>query len=124
MDPALNGSYVFGTACKCVHTPLPNAAQEDSFFGITGVVRLDGGGRGRMFHIHGVFVEADIASVLAAELVLLSYADGIARTFTDTMGRSWANTIVTGEYQPDPAGPKPTVGGWCLPYRCTLRCLG
>lgn len=124
MDPALNGTFCFGTACHVVHTPFANAEQIDSFAGITGVTRLDLGGRGRMFHVQGVLVGEDLATVMAAESTLLSYADGIARTFTDTMGRSWSNTVLTGEYQPDPGGPKPTVGGWCLSYRCVLRCQG
>jgi hypothetical protein len=124
MDPALDGAFVFGTCCRCVHSPLANAEQIDSFFGVTGVTRIDGGGRGRVFHVQGVFIGDDLPTVLAAEAVLLSYADGVVRVFTDTMSRSWDNTVFTGEYHPDPHGPKPLAGGgWSLSYRCTLRTL-
>ena len=61
--------------------------------------------------------------MIAAEGVLLAYADGIARTFVDTQGRAWPNVIFEGEYQPSPEGPKPTDFGWCLPYRCVLHGL-
>ena len=125
LDPPLDGSFIFGTACNVIHAPIPNQAQEDSYFGITGVTRIDGGGRGRLFHVHGVFVAADLASIAAAEATLLSYADGITRTFTDTYGRSWSNTVFTGDYHPDPGGPRFVGGGgWSLRYQCTLRCLG
>jgi hypothetical protein len=123
MDPLLDGSQVFGTACHVVHSPVPVAMQKDAFFGISGVVALYGGSRGRTFQVDGVLVGDDLPSVIAAEGVLLSYADGIARTFTDTQGRSWPNVIFEGEYQPLPEGPKATDFGWCLPYRCMLHGL-
>jgi hypothetical protein len=123
MDPLLDGADVFGTACHVIHSPVPVATQMDAFFGISGVVSLWGGSRGRTFQVDGVLVGEDLFTVIAAEGVLLSYADGIARTFTDTQGRSWPNVIFEGEYQPSPEGPRPTDFGWCLPYRCTLRGL-
>ena len=46
-----------------------------------------------------------------------SLADGLARSLFDTRGRTWANVVYLGEFQPDPMGPRPAVGagsgGWC-----------
>jgi hypothetical protein len=123
LDPTLGGFPIFGTACHVEHLPRPTAHQYESFFGVDGTISLYGGSRGRTFEIFGVFVDSDLPSVLAQEALLLTYADGIARTFTDTHGRSWSNVIFQGEYQPNPDGPKITDLGWCLPFRCTLHAL-
>jgi hypothetical protein len=123
MDPSLDGQTVFGTACHVVHEPHPVVVQKDSFFGISGVTALYGGSRGRRFHISGVLVGPDLATVLITEGLLLSMADGIARTFVDTQGRAWPNVIFEGMYRPFAEGPKETDFGWCLPYSCTLEGL-
>ena len=124
MDPLFGGLPIFGTSCRSVHVPRPNAQQVDSFFGINGNVTLYGGSRGRIHEIAGVLLAGDLPSLLQAEATLLTYADGIARTYTDTQGRSWPNTIFHGEYQPSPEGPRPAADqGWCLPFRCVLHGL-
>jgi hypothetical protein len=123
MDPTFDGLPVFGTACKVVHRPNPDATQQDAYFGVTGLVQLYGGGRGRVFEVQGLFVDTDLPSLLAQEALLLTYGDGIARTFVDTQGRAWPNVVFRSEYQPSPDGPRPTDFGWCLPFRCTLHGL-
>ena len=123
MDPTFANLPIFGTACRVVHLPQANAQQVDAFFGVTGNVTLFGGGRGRVFEISGVLAGYDPPTLMALEALLLSYADGIARTFTDTQGRSWPNVIFHGEYQPSPDGPKITDTGWILPFRCVLHGL-
>jgi hypothetical protein len=124
MDPLFGGLAIFGTACKSVHIPRANQQQLDAFFGVNGNVTLYGGSRGRIHEITGVLLGVDLSEVLAAEATLLSYADGIARDYTDTQGRTFANTIFHGEYQPSPDGPRPAGDqGWCLPFRCVLHGL-
>lgn len=123
MNPSIGGALIFGTACHVVHLPHPVAQQKNGFFGVTGMTSLFGGGRGRVFEVTGVFVGPDLPTVIAAEAALLTYADGVARTFVDTQGRTWPNVIFEGEYQPDSDGPKNTDFGWCLPYRCVLHGL-
>ena len=123
MNPSFGGTFLFGTACHVVHIPHPVAHQKDGFFGVTGMTSLFGGGRGRTFEVAGVFVGPDLPTVIASEGALLAYADGIARTFVDTQGRTWPNVIFEGEYQPSSEGPKSTGSGWCLPYRCILHGL-
>lgn len=123
MNPSFGGSSIFGTACHVVHLPHPAAVQKDEYFGQPGMASLFGGGRGRIFEVTGVLVGPDLPTVIAAEAALLTYADGVARTFVDTQGRAWANVIFEGEYRPSSEGPKPTDFGWCLPYRCILHGL-
>lgn len=123
-DPTLDGSPVFGVACHVVHRPSQAATQEDAYFGSNGVTSTFGGTRGRTFEIQGVLLGVDLFTVLSLEALLLTYCDGIARTFTDTQGRSYPNILFNNDYEPSPEGPRPAGDqGWCLPYRCSLRGL-
>lgn len=123
MPAMLDGVPIFGTAVRVVHLPEQRASDDRSYFGQDGVTRLDAGGRGRRFEVHGVFVGLGSADVIACENVLLSYADGVGRVFVDTQGRSWPNVIFEGVYAADPEGPKPTDSGWSLEYTCELTGL-
>ena len=123
MAALLGGLPVFGLAVRVVHEPAERAADTRSYFGQGGVTRLDGGGRGRRFLVSGVFDGLVPADCVAAEAVLLSYADGVGRVFVDTQGRVWPNVIFEGAYYPDPRGPVATGTGYCLAYRCELTGL-
>jgi hypothetical protein len=123
MDPTFDGFPIFGTACHVVHHPNPLAEQFDSYFGVSGMTALYGGGRGRVFEVHGVLLDVDLPSVIADEALLLSFADGLTHIFVDTQGRVWNNILFQGEYRPSPEGPRPTDTGWCLPYHLVLRGL-
>jgi hypothetical protein len=117
------GQAIFGAAVSIQHLPQASAQQVDSFFGITGNLSLAGGGRGRMFDVEGVLIGTSPADVLSAETLFLSYADQIARTLVDPIGRSWDNVIFKGEYQPNKRGMYPTDFGWCLPYKAVFHGL-
>lgn len=78
---------------------------------------------GGAFEITGVLTGKDILSLLAAEAVLLSYADGITRTFVDNLGRTFPSVIFQGEYIPTPEGPTWDDAGVCLPYRAVFHGL-
>ncbi len=119
----LDGDLVFGSAVKVIHTPKPSAQQIVEFFGADGLSGLYAGARGRTFLIEGVFTAPDPPSCGAAEAALLSYADGQPHTLVDNLGRSWDNVIFSGEYKPFEKGPRPTIGGWCLPYKCVMWAL-
>jgi hypothetical protein len=125
MDPTLDGSYIFGTACHVVHEPHPVEFQKDAFPGINGVAALGLGGRGRTFMVTGLLIGPDLFTVISAEAALLSFADGVTHTFMDTQGRAWPNVIFEGHYRPHPEGPRPLAddSGWCLPFQCTLTGL-
>lgn len=117
------GSNIFGAAVRFQHVANANAQQENSFFGVTGTQTLYGGGRGRLFLISGVLVGASLASLNQAEAIFQNYADGVARTLTDTRGRVWNNVLFKGEFIPDSKGPVPTTGGWALPYKALFHGL-
>lgn len=117
------GVDIFGAAVHIQHIPRTNAQQIDSFLGSNGSATLFGGTRGRTFEVTGVLMGKDISSLLAAEAILLSYGDGIARTLVNPIGRTFPNVIFQGEYLPSPEGPKWTDTGVCLPYRAVFHGL-
>ena len=118
----LDGNAVFGAAVRIVHQPQPVALQINDYFGLSGRQALYGGARGREFRVSGVLEGSSLATLGELETALLSYADGQPHVLVDTMGRLWTNVVFPGEYDPSPMGPRPTAGGWCLPY--TLRLVG
>lgn len=124
---AYDGGNIFGFCKSCKHLPNPSVAQVNEFFGVNGTHSLFGGTRGRIFQITGCFVGSNRGECLDAEAVLLSYIDGIPRTLVDNFGRSYPNVVFDGEYDPDEAGPRPSVLGgtpcWTLGYKCQFRGL-
>jgi len=118
-----NGENIFGLAARCRHVANPRAQQIDAYFGVNGVRVFDGGGRGRTFQVRGLLVGSSIGELAAAEARFADYADGVARVFVDSRGRSWPNVVFKGEFIPDPLGPLPISGGWGLPYRATFHGL-
>lgn len=124
MTPSFGGLYLFGEAVHIEHTPNANAQQIAAFFGVTGVQSMTGGGRGRAFMIQGVLPGLNPALCVEAELYLLQFADGIARSLIDTVGIVWPNVVFHAEYQR--VGGflvNCTGGGWLLPYRCVMHGL-
>jgi hypothetical protein len=121
--PSYNGAPIFGLVTSMQHVPNATAQQIDAFFGVSGNLALFGGARGRVFLIAGTLHEFDIPTLNADEAIIMSFADGIARTLVDTRGRAWSNVIFKGEYTPDPGGPHPTGGGWCVSYHCVFQGL-
>lgn len=120
---SFGGVDIFGAAVHIQNIPRSNAHQVNSFFGVNGNVTLFGGTRGRVFEVTGVLIGSDIPDLLAAEALLLSYADGIARTLVDPVGRTFPNVYFRGEYLPSPEGPKWTDRGVCLPYHALFHGL-
>ena len=90
------GVDIFGAAVHIQNIPRANAHQVDSFFGTDGNVTLFGGTRGRIIEVTGVLVGVDIASLLAAEALFLSYADGIARTLIDPIRHALLERLLQG----------------------------
>jgi hypothetical protein len=108
------------------------AQQVESFFGVSGVLSVFGGTRGRTFMVSGVLFDIDLPSLNANEALFLpgfsgSFADGIARVLFDTRGRTWQNVVYLGQFEPDHMGPQPGVcgsdSGWVLPYRAVFQGL-
>lgn len=126
----LDGAAVFGLAVRCQHVPKASALQINTFFGVSGTQAVWGGGRGREFFVEGVLYGGSWDELAAAEAMLLSYDDGIARVFTDTWGKSWPSVIFQGHYQRQgkPLFGTAVSGGTVVPvvyqpYKITLHGL-
>jgi hypothetical protein len=130
--PTYGGQPIFGLAVKIEEIPAQCAQQVESFFGVDGLLSVFGGSHNRSFSISGVLFDEDLQTLNADEDLFTpgvngSLADGIARPLFDTRGRTWANVVYLGQFQPDPMGPRPAVwgsgGGWALPYRAVFHGL-
>jgi hypothetical protein len=130
--PTFGGVPIFGIAVKIEEVPAQAAQQLEAFFGVPGLLSVFGGTRGRTFNVSGVLYDVDIPTLNSDEDVFTpgvsgSMADGIARPLFDTRGRTWANVVYLGQFQPDPMGPRPAVwgggAGWALPYRAVFHGL-
>lgn len=117
---SFGGVDIFGSAVSISVDRHPNAEQRDEYFGIDGETTLYGGQRGITFSVRGVFVADNITDLIATEAFFLSYADSIARTLVDPIGRSFSNVYFKGDYKPDPGGNKFAGTGVCLPYTATF----
>lgn len=87
--PSYDGNPIFGTEVKMRVVMNPSADQTSAFFGVSGLLNLFGGTRGRGFFVTGNLVGPDVPTVNAAEAIFYTYKDGIARVLSDTRGRSW-----------------------------------
>jgi hypothetical protein len=130
--PTYGGVPIFGLAVKIEEVPLQCAQQLEAFFGVPSMMSVFGGTRGRTFNISGVLYDVDLPTLNSDEDIFTpgvdgSVADGVARPLFDTRGRTWANVIYLGQFQPDPMGPRPAVwsgsAGWALPYRAVFHGL-
>src|SRR5262245_38979505 len=115
-NPTYGGVPIFGLAVRIEQTPNNCAQQSDSFFGVPGMLSVFGGSRGRTFQVSGVLYDSDLGLLNSDEDIFTpgvqgSMADGNARVLFDTRGRSWANVVYLGQFQPDPKGPRPAVWG-------------
>ena len=120
MPAFYDGYNIFGAAVTVRMKPAANDQQMNAFFGVTGTQSLFGGGRGRTFDIRGVLWGDNLPDLVAARSVLLSYADGLGRVFTDTMGTDWPMVVFNGVYSEEGA-PVPTPYGFWLPYTATFE---
>jgi hypothetical protein len=130
--PTYGGVPIFGLAVHIEQVPAQAAQQTEAFFGVPGLLSVFGGSRGRTFQVQGVLYDESLVLLNADEAIFTpgvsgSVADGIARTLFDTRGRSWANVVYLGQFQPDPMGPRPgswgSGSGWVLPYRAVFHGL-
>ena len=123
MAATLDGSSVFGSAVVVNYDPQPTAAQENTFFGLSGAQVLDGGKRPRMIQVRGVLSGANYAAVVAAETALNAYVDGAVHTLVDNFGRSLSSVRLVGKLRPDPTGIKRSNLGYSMAYTLMLQDL-
>jgi hypothetical protein len=119
------GQSIFGYAVNIVHIPNPTIQQNNSFFGINGMMTIYGGSRGRRFDVTGLFWEPDALSVrVFDETLMQSFADGIPRTLVDSYGYAWPNVIFQGELQLGRVSFNPNgLGGVAIEYKATFHGL-
>lgn len=122
-NPTYGGVSIFGLAVSIQMVPAPIEVQRTVFSGVHGVFQATGGSRGRRFLVEGVLGGVNLAACVTARDLLLSYADGIARTLLDTTGASWPFVVFNGEFGPDPAGYSTNSAGVFLKYRATFEGL-
>lgn len=117
------GAAVFGRSVAIDMTPLESEAQVSAFFGVNGRFSLWGGGRGRVITVSGVLTAASYPLLAAAEGLLLSYDDGVARVLYDSVRQvSYPHVVFTGAYRRT-GRPGPTVGGVAQPYSAVFSGL-
>lgn len=107
----------FGLAVKTAMVPNPSEAQLNAFFGLSGVYRLWGGGRGRVFFVEGLLYGSTRASVIAWRTLFLTYDDGIGRVLTDTDSTAWSNVVFTGVFEWTDRWAFDGGGNWYRPYK-------
>jgi hypothetical protein len=117
--PSYDGTYLFGRSVTVVMDQNPTEKQYNTFFGISGVLSLWGGGRGRLFMISGVLTGSDATALAAARALILSYDDGLARVLVDTLGVAWPGVIFD-RFQQDGRILQLAGGGLAMPYRASF----
>jgi hypothetical protein len=127
-QPTYGGNAIFGLAPSMQFVPNPTAQQLEAFCGVSGNLGLFLGGRGSAILVKGLLFGADLGTLNIVEGVFQpsvsgNVADGVARQFFDTRGRTWPNVIFKGDFQPDPMGPKFYNGGYIIPYTAAFHSL-
>lgn len=118
--PSYDGNTaIFGFSVRMRMTLNPQAEQLNAFFGVTGMQSLFGGLRGRVFLTNGVLFGSTVGDLNAAEALLVSYIDGVARVLVDTRGRTWVGVKMMAPYEPGERVLQDARGLY-LPYRVSL----
>jgi hypothetical protein len=93
------GVSIFGTAVRMGMQANPSEVQLNTFFGVTGVFSLWGGGRGRFFPVEGLLVGSGFGDLAARVGAFLSFDDGVGRVLVDTGGVAWPAVVFTGQFE-------------------------
>jgi len=88
---SFGGVNVFGTAVSMVTADNLREKQLNGYFGLSGLESLDGGLRGRTTHVKGLLYGPSAVALGAAESLVRTYNDGVARLLVDTLGGVWPN---------------------------------
>ena len=88
------GVPIFGRAVSVAPALHAREAQLNTFFGLSGVERLDGGDRGGELHVSGVSAGEGLPGLAASEQLFLSFKDGRCGTLVDQCGTAWQNAVL------------------------------
>lgn len=113
--------FSLGRSVQVDMIPNPDEFQLTSFFGVSGVYSLWGGGRGRIFNVRAVAAGTDESELFALRAVLLSYADGIGRVFAEREVPAvlWPDVVFTGIFRWS-GNSGSGHGGVCRPYEAVF----
>lgn len=118
--PSYGNFNIFGRSVRMQTTKRERSEQANEYFGLTGIESLDGGGRGFITEVNGVYVAASPGDLGSLFNVLWSYSDGVARDLVDMYGLTW---IYVKLVKAGPAGKPsydPSLNRWVQPYSATF----
>ena len=121
--PTFNGQTIFGPAAYAWPVAGEPACQLNSFFGVRGLEKLNGGDRGMTHEIKGELIAVDFPSL---GLVVLSMLELVSNqtvgVFTDSYGLPWPGAWVSGFQQAGPPAYAPGLGV-AVSFSATVRHL-
>ena len=117
----LNGVNIFGNAVVMVTGDDARETQKNTYFGLTGVESLDGGGRGRVTNATGTLYGANLSALNVAIALIRSYIDGLGYTLVDTRGRTFTNVRLVAFKETDRCVPYGS--GYIQAYAAVLEHL-
>lgn len=120
---SFGGNLVFGSAVRFTRSDNPREAQINSYFGLSGVERIDGGGRGGTFHVTGLHAGASVGALVTSQTALRDMQDGNAYVLVDTKGEAYPNCVLEGFKETGPVRQSPG-GAFLQTYECTITELG
>jgi hypothetical protein len=120
--PTLDGIPVFGLVTKFTPEFHPAAVQESAFFGQDGILALWGGKRGAVFHIEGVFQEANPIIINLDIAAIMAFAGPGLHQLIDTSGNIWNNVLFRGRLQAGHCA-YPNANGYVRTYSMMLESL-
>lgn len=119
--PSYGGVDIFGYSVQIATADNPRQSQENKFFGLDGIERLDGGLAGRFTTVQGVHFGVSAFALATVQETFRSYNDGLARVLIDSRGVTWPDVVlesfepqgrIVADYQ-----------GYYQPYRARFRHL-
>lgn len=85
----LDGNFVFGIIFEMTTGDDDHELQQNSYFGLTGIETINGGGRGRRTNVSGQFVADDLPGLAFLERNLRSFRDGRNHVLVECDGTTW-----------------------------------
>jgi hypothetical protein len=115
------GVDIFGLSVSLTTADNPRQAQENKYFGLDGIERLDGGLAGRYTTARGVHFGVTAAELGLVQESFRAYNDGLARVLVDSRSVVWANVVLE-SFEPQ-GRVLADYRGYYQPYQARFRHL-
>ena len=89
MPATVNGVDIFGLIVSMNTGDDRRELQRNSYFGLSGVETVNGGGRGRITEVVGVFIADNFDDCVAMVEAFRGYRNGVNYTLIDNAGVTW-----------------------------------